>query len=291
VIYLKKTVRSPGSATIVNAIATGYGSAFGINLDIIAKGKLIPSKIKCSTDINTSTKLMDLAIKEVIAHYDIETGVDIAIESKLPQGSGLSSSSALSNSVVSLTSNLISEEFNLNPLAPIETINLAIDASLKAGVTITGAFDDATASYFGGITVTNNLKREIIIKEKMENYEILIYMPEAISLTRESNVEKMRLLSPLVKIAYDLACKKEYFKALTLNGLLYSASLGFDTEIVMDALNNGALASGLSGTGSAIVAITDNQHKDDIQDAWTSYPGKIIETQVDNIGTKLIPKP
>ena len=38
---MKKTIRSPGSATIVNAIATGYGSAFGIDLDIncIAKTK------------------------------------------------------------------------------------------------------------------------------------------------------------------------------------------------------------------------------------------------------------
>jgi shikimate kinase len=286
---VKKTVRSPGSATIVNAIATGYGSAFGINLDMMAKGRLTSSKIKCSTDINTSTKLMELAIKEVINYYDVKTGFDVTIESKLPQGSGLSSSSALSNSVVSLTAILISEEFNLKPLTQSEIINLAIDASLKAGVTITGAFDDATASYFGGVTVTNNLKREVIIKEKMENHNILIYMPDAISLTADSNVEKMRLLSPLVEIAFDLACKKEYFKALTLNGLLYSASLGFNTEIVMDALDNGALASGLSGTGSAIVAITDNQHKDDICDVWTSYPGKIIETQVDNIGTRLIP--
>lgn len=288
-IYLRKIVRSPGSATIVNAIATGYGSAFGINLDIIAKGKLNSTKIKCSTDVSTNTKLMELAIKEVINHYDIKTGAEITIESKLPQGSGLSSSSSLSNSVVSLMSSLISEEFNLKHLTDSEIINLAIDASVKAGVTITGAFDDATASYFGGITVTNNLKREIILKEKMENHKILIYMPEAISLTGESNVEKMKLLSPLVKIAFDLASKKEYFKALTLNGLLYSASLGFDTEIVMDALNNGALASGLSGTGSAIVAISDNQHNDDIYDVWTSYPGEIIETQVDNIGTRLIP--
>ncbi len=48
----------------------------------------------------------------------------------------------------------------------LEIVNLAIDSSLEAGVTITGAFDDATASYFGGVTVTDNINREIIIKEK-----------------------------------------------------------------------------------------------------------------------------
>jgi shikimate kinase len=287
---LKKIVRSPGSATIVNAIATGYGSAFGINLDIIAKGKLISSKIKCSTDVNTNTNLMELSAKEVINYYGVKTGVDIDIESKLPQGSGLSSSSALSNSVVSLIANLISEEFGLKSLTDEEIINLAIDASLKANVTITGAYDDATASYFGGITVTNNLKREIIIREKIEEYNILIYMPDTVSLTADSNVKKMKLLSPLVNVAFDLASKKEYFKALTLNGLIYSASLGFDAKIALDALENGALASGLSGTGSAFVAISNNQYKDDIFDVWSSYPGKVLETQVDNIGTKLISK-
>ncbi|MDR3222642.1 MAG: shikimate kinase [Methanobrevibacter sp.] len=287
---MKKIVRSPGSATIVNAIATGYGSAFGINLDIIAKGKLISSKIKCSTDVNTNTNLMELSAKEVINYYGVKTGVDIDIESKLPQGSGLSSSSALSNSVVSLIANLISEEFGLKSLTDEEIINLAIDASLKANVTITGAYDDATASYFGGITVTNNLKREIIIREKIEEYNILIYMPDTVSLTADSNVKKMKLLSPLVNVAFDLASKKEYFKALTLNGLIYSASLGFDAKIALDALENGALASGLSGTGSAFVAISNNQYKDDIFDVWSSYPGKVLETQVDNIGTKLISK-
>ena len=31
---MKTIVRSPGSATIINAIATGFGSAFGIDLAI-----------------------------------------------------------------------------------------------------------------------------------------------------------------------------------------------------------------------------------------------------------------
>ena len=36
---MKQTVRSPGSATIINAIATGFGSAFGIGLDIKCRAK------------------------------------------------------------------------------------------------------------------------------------------------------------------------------------------------------------------------------------------------------------
>ena len=284
---MKKIVRSPGSATVVNAIATGCGSAFGIDLDIIAEAKL-SSKIKCKPDLDVDTTLMELCVNKVLNHYNIDTGVYIKTKSSLPLASGLSSSSALSNAVVSSTHSLLCEEFKLNPLNDFELIDLAIDASLEAGVTITGAFDDATASYFGGITVTNNIKRKIIIKEKMEKQKVLIYLENKESLTAKSDVSRMKLLSPLVDIAFEKACEKQYYTALNLNGILYSASLGYDENIAIDAINAGAMASGLSGTGSAFVAIVDNNSIDNVRDAWSSYSGKIIETKVDNIGTKLV---
>jgi shikimate kinase len=285
---LKKIVCSPGSATVVNAIATGSGSAFGIDLKIEAEAKFHSSKINCSSDIRTDPTLMEICVKNVLKHYNIDTGIIIKTKSDLPQASGLSSSSALSNAVVKATAELISDEFQLKPLNDEKIINLAIDSSLSAGVTITGAYDDATASYYGGITVTDNINRKIIIKEKMEKQNILIYMPDKYSITAKSDVKRMKLLSPLVEIAFNLAVKKEYFKALNLNGILYSTTLGFDANIAIDALNAGAIASGLSGTGSSFVAITDTQNKDKIKDAWKSYPGKIIETNVNNVGTQII---
>ena len=158
---MKKTVRSPGSATIINAIATGFGSAFGIGLDIKCEAKTIPKGIDCINDVGADTKLMDLCVERVFNHYDIsndEFGISLKTQSNLPMASGLSSSSASSNAIVKVTSEIIAEEFDLKPLSDLETINLAIDASLEAGVTITGSFDDATASYFGGVVVTDNKK-------------------------------------------------------------------------------------------------------------------------------------
>jgi len=293
---MKKIVRSPGSATIVNAIATGSGSAFGINLDIIAEAKLIDSGVKCVPDLDIDTTLMELCAKNVFKSYGIdfegeeEIGVEISTKSSLPPASGLSSSSALSNAVTLAVSELISNEFNKNPMNDFEIINLAIDSSLAAGVTITGAYDDATASYFGGVTVTNNLDREILITEKMPNHKLLIYMPDIMSMTRNSNVERMKLLAPLVDIAFEKACQKEYYTALNLNGIIYSNTLGFDSQIAIDALDAGAIASGLSGTGSAYVAIVEGEVKDKVKDFWNSYTdsGRIIETEVDNLGTTVI---
>ena len=288
---MKKTVRSPGSATIINAIATGYGSAFGIGLDIECEAKTIDSGIRCFNDVGADSTLMDLCVGKVFNHYNIDEndfGISLKTKSNLPMASGLSSSSASSNAIVKVVSTIISDEFNLNPLTDLEVINMAIDASIEAGVTITGSFDDATASYFGGVVVCNNAKREFIIKEKMDEYPILVYMPNFYSKSGDSDANRMKLLAPLVETAFDFASKKDYFKALNLNGLLYSATLGFDSAIAVDALQSGALASGLSGTGSSFVAVVENESIDDVKQSWDKYEGRVIQTKVDNKGCVLL---
>ena len=288
---MKKTVRSPGSATIINAIATGFGSAFGIGLDIKCIAKSTDNSITCSNDVGADTGLMELCAEKVFRHYNIDKngfGIDLKTESSLPMASGLSSSSASSNAIVKVVSSIISEEFNLDPLDDLEIINMAIDASLDAGVTITGSFDDATASYFGGVVVTDNKNREFIIKEKMEEHPILVYMPNFYSKSGDSNPERMKLLSPLVETAFEFAKQKDYFKALNLNGLIYSATLGFNSTIAIDALQAGAIASGLSGTGSSFVAIVNDDSIDNVKEIWSEYEGRVIETKVDNEGCVLI---
>lgn len=288
---MKKRVRSPGSATIINAIATGFGSAFGIGLDIVCDAKTIDNSIKCSNDVGAGTALMELCIEKVFNHYGIdkgEFGLDLSTKSSLPMASGLSSSSASSNAIVKVASSIISEEFDLKPLDDLEIINMAIDASLDAGVTITGSFDDATASYFGGVVVTDNRNREFIIKENMDEYPVLVYMPNFYSKSGDSNPERMKLLAPLVETAFNFAKQKDYFKALNLNGLIYSATLGFDSTIAVDALEAGAIASGLSGTGSSFVAVVGEESIDDVKESWSKYDGRVIETKVDNSGCRLI---
>ena len=260
-------------------------------MDIKCEAKTIANSIKCVNDVGADTELMEMCVERVFSHYDMDSddfGISLKTKSDLPMASGLSSSSASSNAIVKVTSQIISEEFDLNPLTDLEVINMAIDASLEAGVTITGSFDDATASYFGGVVVTDNKNREFILKEKMDDYSILIYMPNFHSKSGDSNVARMKVLAPLVETAYDFACRKDYFKAINLNGLIYSSTLGFDTSIAIDALEAGALASGLSGTGSAFFAIVDEESIDNVHESWQVYEGQIIKTKTDNVGCSLL---
>ena len=286
---LKTIVKSPGSATVINAIATGCGSAFGIKRYVTAEVELKSSGITCKSDKDVDTSLMELCVKSVLHKFDVDTGVEVKTYSDLPVASGLSSSSATSNAVTQATVSALSKEYGPNyNMSDIEVLNLAIDSSLEAGVTITGAFDDASASFFGGLTVTDNMNRKILRKQDMEQQNILIYMPDKKSLTAQSDILKMKLLSPYVKLAFDQALKGDIYKALTLNGLLYCAALEFNPNIALDALSAGAIAAGLSGTGPSFVAVTDDKSLDSVLESWGSYEGNIIHTEVDNEGTKEI---
>ena len=106
---------------------------------------------------------MEICVDEVLKKLEVDTGIDIKTSSTLPVASGLSSSSATSNAVVLATYQALLNDGLVSDGTwdDKDILNLAIDASLKAGVTITGAFDDASASYFGGLTITHNPRREI----------------------------------------------------------------------------------------------------------------------------------
>jgi shikimate kinase len=287
-MVVKKTVRSPGSATVINAIATGRGSAFGIGLRVEAEAELIDSGVECISREGADTSLMELCTRMVIEHYGVDAGVRVVTSSDLPVASGLSSSSAASNATVMAVSSLLSDEFGLQPMEDFEMLNMAVDASLQAGVSVTGAYDDASASFYGGLTVTDNMERRIILREPMENQKVLIYMPDRKSLTAQSDVPRMKLLAPWVDMAFREVLDGRVHSALTLNGILYCASLGFDPGIALDALEAGALAAGLSGTGPSFVALTHEDSEADIIDAWENLEGDVLVTSVDNEGTRVL---
>ncbi|MEG3224668.1 MAG: shikimate kinase [Methanobacteriales archaeon Met13] len=287
---MKYKVQSPGSATVINAIATGCGAAFGIKLYVIAKARLKGSDVICKAEGVKDTSLMEICVRRVLDRFDLDTGMSIKTTSTLPAASGLSSSSATSNAVIMAVLEVLHKDglVDKNSLNRMEILKMGVDASLEAGVTITGALDDASASFFGGLTITNNTSFEIIRKEKMEGQNILIYMPHRESPTAQSNVARMKLLAPWVKMAFQETLKGNLHEALTLNGLLYCSALGFDPQITMEALEVGACAAGLSGTGPSFVALAGDEEADRVADAWNSYPGRVIRTEVDNKGTRVI---
>ncbi|MBE6485627.1 MAG: shikimate kinase [Methanosphaera stadtmanae] len=302
------SVRSPASATVINAISTGKGSAFGIQLYVTANVTILQDKTDKDIDFicksldnpDMDTTLMHLCVKKVyeklIEYPDFNLKnivVNVETKSDIPPGSGLSSSSAASNSVVyaTLLTLLDAADMSLEntDITDEDILNMGIDASLECGVTKTGSYDDASASYYGGWKITDNYERKILCDYLVNYQKILIYIPNKSLYTAQSDVKAMKTLSSLVEIAFDNAVNKNIEKALTLNGFLYCAALNLDTQIAMDALKLGAKAAGLSGTGSAYtILLDDSSNIDEIKKALSKYPGKLIETRPDNKGSVVI---
>ncbi|MEM2429475.1 MAG: shikimate kinase [Nitrososphaerales archaeon] len=271
-----------GAISIVNAIASGKGGALGIKLKVEAEVEIFKGEEISVEILNAKNENLDLAKKSVERVFKAlsisNLGAKVITKSEIPIAKGLKSSSAVSNAIILATCAALDKSFD-----DIDLIKLGVEASLESGVSITGAFDDACASYFGGFVLTDNYSRHIVKLEPSPNHlQVVIYVPEMKLYTKDVNKSNLEKLSPLVNEIFKLAEKGDYWKALTLNGLVYSAALGFSPQPIIDALMNGALAAGLSGKGPAIAAVCEENVVNKIASSWSKLPGKVIKTMVNN---------
>lgn len=272
-----------GAGTIINAIATWKGSAFAIDLRTTAEVELgediksIQGEIEGGGDATLIERCAELMLKK----FDYAGGAHVRTSSEIPIARGLKSSSAAANAVVLATLSALDKK-----MEPLEAVRLGVQAALDAGVTITGAFDDAAASFLGGIVVTDN-KTMQLVKRVEKDADILILVPEEKVFTAETNVEKMKLIAPWVELAYELALEGKFEKAMTLNGILYCAALGFDPHIIIKALEAGASGASLSGTGPAFCALVKKDKISAVKEAWSDFNGKIIRTKINNEGARM----
>ena len=276
------------SGTIINAIATGKGSAFGIDLNVCATVELIDDRKKIIKGIikdhpSVKPNLIETCVKNVLNHFELDYSATVSTKTTIPVKSGLSSSSATSNAVVMATIDAIGEK-----LDPKLILNLAIKSSFDEKLTITGAYDDATASYYGGITITDNTKREIIKRDTFKNnedsIEVLILIP---NLNKNVNVNRMKLLKNSVGVAFKECLAGNYYNALFLNGILYASALNFPTNIAIEAIESGALTAGLSGTGPSYIALCNKENTENVKNTLNKY-GKVIITKLNNKGAKIV---
>ncbi len=272
----KKRVRATvhGAISIVNALATCSGCALGISLRVTAEADLRSGEGIRSQTVNEKlirNIVYNTIPKEILA----ENSVYISVESEIPMGFGLKSSSAVSDAVALACSKLVKEE-----IEDYVVLDRAVLASLDAGVTITGAYDDSSACYFGGFVVTNNRTHEIIHhQEAPHSLSAIIFIPNA---TRRGNMSKVDTMSNLFGEAFKFATAGEYWKAMNLNGMLLSTSLSAEYEPVLKAIQGGALAASISGNGPAIAAVSNEENMEDIKAAFAKFNGSVIVSKINN---------
>jgi shikimate kinase len=271
---------SHGAITVVNAMATGRGAALGVQLWTQARvtvtnrpGMFVARNL---SDPDESTNLAKATAQCVFARFgaDRRFGAMIETESNIPVAVGLKSSSSASNAVA-----LASLQALGRKTSDLEAVRFGVRASLRAGVTLTGAFDDACACYFGGVVITDNVRRRILTRFRPKGrLRVLIHVPKMKRYTRDVDPTSFRPIRPFIQAAHRGALRGDYWNSMTLNGLIYSMALGYDTRATTTALDSGAIAAGLTGKGPAVAAIVPESKKENVRAAWRPIKGQVIDT-------------
>ncbi len=267
-----------GAVSLVSAIANKKGATLGISLTVEAIVETIPGKgITIQSKNKTlSSRLINKTVEKILTKKELEQNkITIILESEIPTGYGLKSSSAISSAVALACAKIF------NPGLTDQQILLAgVNASIESKVSITGAYDDACSCYFGGFNVTDNAKRQIIRSEKIPtNLMAVIFIPKN---RKRGNVKNLKILSSVFDNAWKLAKNTNYWEAMIINGLATSAILNSDPKIITNLLEKGAISASISGNGPAIAAIVKKENVQNIRKVFSSLDGNIIVSKVNN---------
>ena len=264
--------------SIVSAIATGKGATLGISKKIDITIKELPGKgIVIESDGKTvSSRLINEVIKQIIPVNELaKTKLKVSLNSEIPTGYGLKSSSAISSAVSLGCAKLFRPDMN-----ETEILRIGVDASIKTKVSLTGAYDDACGCYYGGFNVTDNYNKKIIHSEKcLDDISAIIFLPKS---RKRGKIKKLVTLSNVFERAWNFARNSDYWNAMIINGLATSAILGSDPKIISKLIENGALGASISGNGPSIAAIAKNDVLSDVKKVFAPLDGNVTITKINN---------
>ncbi len=265
-----------GAATILNAVATWKGAAFGIELKTRAEVELNNTGDILGDVPGVDTRLIETCVRMVLERLGYSYGAVVRTSSEIPVAGGLKSSSTAANATVLATLDALQEDLDL-----VEAAKIGVAAAREVGVTITGALDDALASMLGGVVVTDN-RQMLLLKREELACPVMLLIPGRKLFSSDTNTSRSRLIAPIADVVYELAMRGDYVRAMTLNGLAYCAALGLPTEPMLLALQAGAKGVSLSGTGPSYAAIIDEDEMDALESAWRPLGGRVIRTKANN---------
>ncbi|MFB6310504.1 MAG: shikimate kinase [Salinirussus sp.] len=274
--------RAPAAGTVLNALATGTGSAFAIDEYVSATVTLesasgVDGRISGAPDADT--ELIERCVELVVERYGDGQGGIVETESEVPLAAGLKSSSAAANATVLATLSALDA---MAALDPIDAARLGVEAARDAGVTITGAFDDASASMLGGVTVTDNEADELLEREPVD-WDVLVWTPPERAYSADADVDRCRRIAPIADLIADVALDGDYGRAMSVNGLAFCSALDFPTEPIIEALPTANGAS-LSGTGSSYTAVGNRTALEQIAKRWRERDGDTWFTSTQTAG-------
>jgi shikimate kinase len=267
-----------GAVSLVNAIANQKGATLGIELKVEATVETSPGKgISIQSENKSlSSRLINKTIEKIVSKKDLEQNkILVTLDSEIPTGYGLKSSSAISSAIALACAKIFKPKFTDQQI-----LLAGVEASIESKVSITGAYDDACSCYYGGFNVTDNAKKKRIQFEKgPSNLIAVIFIPKN---RKRGNLKKLKILSSTFENAWELSRKANYWDAMIINGLATASILNSESKIISDLIEKGALGASVSGNGPSIAAITKKENETAIKKVFSTLEGNIIVSKINN---------
>lgn len=243
-----------GCISVLNGIVDGNGAVIGIKLRTEAaySEKGPEQYVRIIGSESTDDNLARICVRRTLERIgkDPETNYQLIVKSEIPPSRGLKSSSSACNAIIKAVLDAHSVEMDV-----MDVILLGVECAKEAKVTVTGSFDDACGCELDGFTATYNYENRVLRRESFGKYDVIICTPEYIK--KKVPKEEYQKVADQMKEIRKLS-ETDILQALTLNGKLIANVTGEGTALIDKALELGAVAAGISGTGPAVAVVCES---------------------------------
>ncbi len=234
-----------GGISVISAFINGIGAAVSIDL---------PMRLMTTREAEDPDPVLHEMTEWYAKRFNFKIKPEINVHSRIPRGQGLKSSSALAIGVIEL---LCIE--NGSRLADEEKLAAAAQVSREMKLSATGAYDDLSAAYFGGLALADNKENRLLLRKEIPVMPILIAydanqqrssyalkdsFPEEAAAEIETLVERVK--------------KGSFLPVAALNGQIISRKTGIRNDLIDLIKGFHPLSVSQSGKGPAIFAVFKN---------------------------------
>jgi len=270
--------RAWGAITIVNALSNGIGCAAAVSLPVEVEVDLTASA-GAAPDVSIPTGSDTLLVRSVLDEClglfapGRRSDVRVAVRSSIPIARGLKSSSAVGVALIRAVASA-----SHHSIEPSDAARLSAGLSRAHGLSATGAFDDAMAAAVGGLVVTRNGPDELLRAEPVDpDWRAAIWVPSASHDPSPAWFDAFRARAADGRLAAERAQAGDYLEAMRQNTELVEHVVGYEYASLRAELSQrGALASGVSGMGPALAAISPADRLGRVAGGFPKGTGEVL---------------
>lgn len=244
-----------GACSLIHAAGIGYGASLGLDLNVSVRLLDAPARRK----ITDPDGLLDAVLEawSTAGHPVPEGHLDWSVRSEIPPRQGLKSSAAVAVAALRALVDATEHQLDLPQL-----IELAGTAQREAGVSMTGAYDDAWAAAASGwrlvdVGATTADERVVLEGQGLDPDEWVVLILTGPAREQHPAIEAFAPHAMHFQHALSALQEGRPLVALTQNGrgVVAATQDHIGRQLSNHAFVNGGRAAGVTGSGPAIVVV------------------------------------